>query len=154
MPLRSDWSSTACPIAHSADALSDPWVLMILRELFTARTTFDEIKSATGIADSVLARRLRSMQDADLIVKTGSGYRLTEDGERTLPILHAYAQVSRLTRPDESWGLTIRCAQCGSVPPSADWCPTCAHPLTTSTTLWSRRSLGDVPFHLVTGAPA
>ena len=69
MPLRSDWSSTTCPIAHAADVLADPRVLLVLREMFSGRLRFDELREATGAADSVLARRLASMTDAGLITR-------------------------------------------------------------------------------------
>ena len=32
VPLRSDWSEAACPIARSLDVVGDPWVLLVLRE--------------------------------------------------------------------------------------------------------------------------
>ena len=97
MPLRSDWSTATCPIARSADVLADPWVLLILRELFSGRTRFDELRDATGAADSVLARRLASMTEAGLVRRDDErGYLLTEVGRETLPILHAYARFTRV----------------------------------------------------------
>jgi DNA-binding HxlR family transcriptional regulator len=159
MPLRSDWSSTTCPIAHSADVLADPWVLLILRELFSARTRFDQLREATGAADSVLSRRLTAMIDAGLIVREDpadprSGYRLTDAGRETLPILHAHARFSRRTDPDGGWGLTVSCARCGEIAESVDWCTRCAAPLDADSTRWARRSLGGVPFALHTGSAA
>ncbi len=155
MPLRSDWSSTTCPIAHAADVLADPWVLLVLREMFSGRLRFDELREATGAADSVLARRLASMTDAGLITReaSGSGYRLTDAGEATLPILHAYANFTRATDPDGPWGLTVTCAQCGVVAASVDRCDQCRAELDAEGTRWARRSMGGTPFAL-TGAAA
>jgi len=152
MALRSDWSTATCPIARSADVLADPWVLLILRELFSGRTRFDQLRDATGAADSVLSRRLSGMVDADLIARdaTGSGYRVTDAGRETLPILHAYARFSQLTDPDGPWGLTVTCARCGTVAASVDWCTSCAAPLDADSTRWARRSLGGTPFALLT----
>lgn len=157
MPLRSDWSSTTCPIAHSADVLGDPWVLLILREMFSGRSRFDQLRDATGAADSVLARRLSAMLDAGLVVRDGeprSGYRLTDAGRETLPVLHAHARFTRATDPDGEWGLTVSCARCGELAASVDWCTHCAEPLDADSTLWARRSMGDSPFALVTGSAA
>ncbi|WP_435748987.1 winged helix-turn-helix transcriptional regulator [Microbacterium sp. PMB16] len=151
MPLRSDWSSTTCPIARSADVLADPWVLVILRELFSGRSRFDQLRDATGAADSVLARRLSSMIDAGLLARSGeprAGYRLTDAGRETLPILHAYARFSRVTDPDDEFGLTVTCGRCGEPAASVDWCPSCAAPLDADSTLWARRSMGGTPFAL------
>lgn len=159
MPLRSDWSTSTCPIAHAADALADPWVLLILREAFSGRTRFDELRAATGAADSVLARRLRGMVDAGLVHRDDAGgYALTGAGAATLPVLHAYARFTRAVDPDGPWGLTIACARCGAVADAADWCPSCAQPIDATTTTWARRSMGGEPFRLhvpsSAGAPA
>lgn len=153
MPLRSDWSSATCPIAHAADVLADPWVLLVLREMFSGRLRFDELRDATGAADSVLARRLASMTDAGLIERDERGYRLTASGEATLPILHAYAQFTRITDPDGPWGLTVTCGQCGAIAASVDRCDACGAELDAEGTRWARRSMGGTPFAL-TGAAA
>ncbi len=159
MPLRSDWSSATCPIARSADVLADPWVLLVLRELFSGRTRFEQLRDATGAADSVLSRRLTSMAEADLVVREDpdegrSGYRLTEAGRQTLPILHAYARFARATDPEGPWGLTVSCGRCGEVSGSVDWCATGAAPLDADSTRWARRSMGGEPFALLTGHAA
>lgn len=149
MPLRSDWSATTCPIAHAADVLADPWVLILLRELFSGRSRFDELRAASGAADSVLARRLRSMESAGLILRADTGgYGLTASGRATLPILHAYAQFSRTLEPEGAWGLTVSCARCGTVAESADRCVRCGSALDADGTMWSRRSMGGEPFAL------
>lgn len=151
MPLRSDWSASSCTIAHAADVLADPWILLVLRELFSGRDTFDALRSATGAADSVLARRLRTMTDHDLIARRdGGGYDLTRRGAATLPILHAYARYTTETDPDGPWGLVIACARCHQAAVSADWCTTCATPLDAASTTWSRPSMGGTPFALAT----
>lgn len=155
MPLRSDWSSATCPIAHSADVLADPWVLLILREMFSGRTRFDALREATGAADSVLSRRLTAMADAGLVEREGrAGYRMTDAGRATLPILHAYARFTTVTDPDGPWGLTVTCGRCGEVAASADWCAPCAAPLDADSTRWSRCSMGDEPFALTVGSAA
>lgn len=158
MPLRSDWSSATCPIARSADVLADPWVLLILREMFSGRLRFDELREATGAADSVLARRLTSMADAGLVEREGigsrAGYRLTDAGRETLPILHAYARFSRVTDPDGPWGLTVSCGRCGEVAASVDRCIACDTPLDADSARWARRSMGGAPFALAGGASA
>lgn len=157
MPLRSDWSTSTCPIARSADVLADPWVLLILRELFSGRTRFDQLRDATGAADSVLARRLSSMVDAGLLAREEEprpGYSLTDAGRETLPILHAYARFSRATDPDGPWGLRVSCGRCGEAAASVDWCARCAAPLDADSTRWARQGMGGVPFALRTGDAA
>jgi DNA-binding HxlR family transcriptional regulator len=154
MPLRSDWSSSTCPIAHAADVLADPWVLVLLRELFSGRSRFDELRAASGAADSVLARRLRTMEEAGVIARVDAGgYALTPDGRATLPILHSYARFTRTVEPGGPWGLAIACARCGEAAEAADWCVRCAAPLDADTTTWSRQSVGGGrPFALAASA--
>ncbi len=154
MPLRSDWSASTCPIAHGADVLADPWVLLILREAFSGRARFDELRAGTGAADSVLARRLRSMVDAGLLARVDGAYVVTATGAEALPVLHAYARFTRAVDPEGPWGLTIACARCGTVADAADWCPSCARTLDAATTTWARRSMGGEPFRLHVGAAA
>lgn len=157
MPLRSDWSSATCPIARSADVLADPWVLLILRELFSGRHRFDELREATGAADSVLSRRLTAMTEAGLVERettARAGYRLTDAGRETLPILHAYARFSRVTDPDGAYGLTVTCGRCGETAVSVDWCAHCAEPLDADSARWARRSMGGQPFALASGEAA
>ena len=127
--------------------------------MFSGRTRFDELRDATGAADSVLSRRLSSMGDADLISREDpdagrSGYRLTDAGRETLPILHAYARFARITDPDGPWGLTISCGRCGDEAQSVDWCATCSAPLDADSTRWARRSMGGEPFALPSGRAA
>jgi len=152
MPLRSDWSTSTCPIARAADVLADAWVLVLLRELFSGRSRFDELRTASGAADSVLARRLRTMEEAGLVVRADGGYALTSDGAATLPILHAYARFTRSVDPDGPWGLAVACARCGTSAEAADWCVTCAAPLGATSTTWARRSMGGRPFRLAVPA--
>lgn len=155
MALRSDWSSSTCPIAHAADVLADPWVLLVLREAFSGRTRFDELREATGAADSVLARRLKSMVEAGILHRdAGATYTVTDAGAQTLPILHAYARFTRAVEPDGPWGLTIACARCGTVADAADWCAVCDQPIDAGSTTWARKSLGGEPFRLYLGRDA
>ncbi|MFK4788333.1 winged helix-turn-helix transcriptional regulator [Microbacterium sp. ZW T5_56] len=152
MPLRSDWSDAGCIIARAADVLADPWVLVTLRELFSGRHRFDELRDATSAADSVLARRLRTMTEAGLVERHASGgYTLTATGELTLPILHAYAGFTRAVEPPNDGGLRISCARCAAEAVSADWCPRCAAPLDAESTTWMRPSMGE-PFRVTVGS--
>ncbi len=143
MPLRSDWSAASCPIARSADVLADPWVLLVLRELFSGHVRFDELARATGAAESVLARRLRTLTEHGLVGRRkDGGYGLTSSGRETLPILHAYAMYSTRVEPDADWGMRLAYARCGTALSSPDRCTACDLPVDVESTSWSRRSMG------------
>lgn len=156
MALRSDFSDHVCSMARGVDVLGDPWVVLILRELFVGVARFDAIVEATGGAESVVARRLVTLVDRGLVVKvpyeTGARerfeYRLTDAGLDTLPVLHALSRWAAVHAP-EPRSVGIECARCGTEPPSADWCPTCDAPLTAETTAWWRGSQPNVRTPLV-----
>src|SRR6202043_3264520 len=109
----------ACTIARGVDVLGDPWVVLVLRELFQAHGRFDEIVARTGGAESVISRRLALLLDRGLIVKVPyrsasrarMEYRLTESGRDTLPVLHALSQWSaKHTRDGRR--IQIECLRC------------------------------------------
>ena len=55
MPLRSDWSTKACPIARGLDVLGDPWVLLVLREQIPASDRWWVWTCAVGVAMGLFA---------------------------------------------------------------------------------------------------
>lgn len=99
MPLRSDWSDALCPIRRSLDVLGDPWVLLIIRDVLHGRGRFDALRESLGISDAVLSRRLRTMVEANLLIRvdypdggrTRHGYAATEAAAELLPILQQLA---------------------------------------------------------------
>lgn len=160
MPLRSDWSAKPCPIARSLDVLGDPWVVVILRELFTGNERFDGLRDRLEVADTVLSKRLNVLVDAGLVdpVQYGGGsararyeYRLTGAGRETLPVLHALAQWGAKHKSDgdlRSSTLEISCARCGETANSADWCTVCNLPLDAASTQWRRPTDSSVALRL------
>lgn len=153
MALRSDWSQKACPMARGINALGDPWVLLILRELFAGASRFDELRDRTGAADNVLTNRLAAMADAGLVVREPYrdgqrpryDYRLTESGADALPVLHAYALwADRHAPADRSAGrFRLVCRECGRESTRGDACSSCGEALTTDTASWVRPSSVD-----------
>lgn len=162
MPLRSDWSAKSCPIARSLDALGDAWTLVVLRELFVGNNRFDGLRDELGIADNVLATRLRAIVDAGLAHKVAYGgtsrpryeYRLTEAGRDALPVLHALARWGdkHSAAPAGVQPLLIACATCGTPSPSTDWCVSCQSPLTVENTEWHRPGKPGAPIRLATAS--
>jgi DNA-binding HxlR family transcriptional regulator len=147
-PLRSDWSEAHCPVARSLDVVGDPWILLILRDALLGSRRFDQFRRSLGIADNVLARRLASMVEADLLWKTPyrdetgrerQEYRLTKAGEELMPVLHALVLwgEKHLPRSDHHQ-LGIVHTPCGAQTHSADRCDGCGEPLTPETVSWTR----------------
>jgi DNA-binding HxlR family transcriptional regulator len=62
-----------CPIARAAEILAERWTPIILRNLLLGATTFGEVADgAPGISRTLLAYRLRELEQAGVIDRTGS----------------------------------------------------------------------------------
>ena len=93
-----------CPISCSLDIWGDKWSLLIIRDLMFAKkcTYGDFLKSAEGIATNILASRLQSLEENEIIEKSDHPqskakvlYRLTQKGIDLFPILmeiHLWAE--------------------------------------------------------------
>jgi DNA-binding HxlR family transcriptional regulator len=154
MPLRSDWSTKACPIARGLDVLGDPWVLLVLREVLLGARRYDELRTALGAADNVLSNRLRRLVDGGLLVRRPYGtrarprweYHLTEAGADALPVLHALAQWGNRHTPAPLGPMRVVHRACGCETGSADRCDACGEALTAENVAWEKPS---DPGHLV-----
>jgi len=158
MPLRSDWSDKSCPIARGLDVLGDAWTLVVLRELFVGTIRFDGLRRELGAADKVLSARLGRMVELGLVERVPYGgtvrprveYRLTAAGRECLPVLHALALWGDKHTNPPGWArpMAITCTVCGQATVSADWCATCAQPLTVERTAWTRPGGNGPPVQL------
>jgi DNA-binding HxlR family transcriptional regulator len=93
-----------CPIAKSLEILGDRWTLLIIRDLLTGTTHFNDLeRGLPGISRALLARRLRQLQQAGIVEKRQNAagrqstpYRLTQAGQELLSVL----------MPLRTWGET------------------------------------------------
>ena len=60
-----------CYVSHASEFLSEPWTMLILREfmIFGGTRRFEQLYSALGISRNVLTKRLRRLQELNLIKK-------------------------------------------------------------------------------------
>jgi len=93
-----------CGLARSLDLIGERWTLLIVRELARGPKRFGDLTSSLqGIGTNLLAARLRSLQDAGIIVHEEMapsgvpGYALTDRGRALVPMLESLAL----------WGLEI-----------------------------------------------
>lgn len=77
-----------CPVARASEILAERWTPIILRDMLGGASTFTEIAvGAPGISRTLLATRLRELQQAEVVYTTpnptgrGSRYHLTEAGK-------------------------------------------------------------------------
>ncbi|QLY29166.1 winged helix-turn-helix transcriptional regulator [Nocardia huaxiensis] len=77
-----------CPISRALDLLGERWSLLIMRDLLTGTTRFNDLaRGLPGLSRSLLVKRLRRFERAGLVEKMGSRYLLTEAGRELEPIL-------------------------------------------------------------------
>ena len=87
-----------CPIAKAVEILGDRWTLLIVRDLLTGVSHFNELeRGLPGISRGLLAERLRLLQRMGIVVKhTGLGgprrteYRLTQAGQELNTVIQAF----------------------------------------------------------------
>src|ERR1051326_5478148 len=87
---------SGCPVSISLEAFGDRWSLLIIRDLMVrGYRTFKEFQqSGEGIATNILADRLRTLEEAGIILAEPEqsdgrrgNYRLTEKGIDLAPVL-------------------------------------------------------------------
>lgn len=73
-----------CSIARSLDVLGDWWNVLIVLECMWGSTKFDEFQRNQGISKGILSKRLKLLQEHDILskraVQGGTEYKLTEKG--------------------------------------------------------------------------
>jgi DNA-binding HxlR family transcriptional regulator len=77
-----------CPVAAASQVFAERWTPIILRELLSGTSRFNEIRNGMPlISRTLLARRLRELEDAGVVESRplsggrGREYRLTKAGE-------------------------------------------------------------------------
>lgn len=85
-----------CPVARASEILAERWTPLIVRELLAGSHRFNEIERALpGISRSLLASRLRRLEDAGVLVRLPYGearvpeYHLSEAGRELRPVIEA-----------------------------------------------------------------
>ena len=63
----SDYDSSSCSIARTAQVLGDRWTVLVVRDLFNGVRRFDALQAHLGIARDVLTKRLRLLVDEGLV---------------------------------------------------------------------------------------
>lgn len=79
-----------CPIAQVAILLSDPWTMLIIRDLLKKEMRFSELeKSLVGISTRTLTNKIKNLEAEGVIVKKGLFYVITSSGKKLEKVLDA-----------------------------------------------------------------
>lgn len=85
-----------CPIAKASQLLGERWTLLIVRELLSGSTRFNQLRRyLPRISPTLLKTRLRMLEDEGIVVRVRAidrsslEYQLTEAGRELGPVLNA-----------------------------------------------------------------
>ena len=127
---RASLATQPCPVARTLDVVGEWWTLLIIRDAILGARRFEEFK-ATGIADNILAVRLKKLAEAGIFKRRRYQthpdryeYLLTEKGGSLAPVVLALRSWGkRFTKgPDTSRIVHKGCG--GGIEPSFR-CTTC-----------------------------
>jgi DNA-binding HxlR family transcriptional regulator len=97
---------TFCPVGAALNVVGERWALLIVRDLFLGPRRYSELqKGLGGIPTDILAARLRTLQEQEVVRQIGKGraqrYELTEAGQALGPVLRELGRwgADRLTLP-------------------------------------------------------
>jgi DNA-binding HxlR family transcriptional regulator len=109
-------SDAECAIAQALGVVGEWWTLLIVREVAGGRYRFDDLHTELGLSRKILAERLRTLVENQVLVKQlycsrppRYEYRLTPMGQGLLPVLVALQDWgSRFVLGDGSLTATAR----------------------------------------------
>lgn len=89
-----------CPVSSTLDLIGDRWSLLVVRSLMVgARRYSDLLAMPEKIATNILADRLKRLEAAGIVARSGRGaqvrYALTPTGAALLPVIQALADWGR-----------------------------------------------------------
>jgi DNA-binding HxlR family transcriptional regulator len=139
---RTPLGQVACSIARATDLFGDAWTALIMRDVLTGITRFDDLAGDLGISRKVLAARLSRLVEEGVLVRERyqdrpprEHYRATEKGEELYPVLLALmAWGDRWYAEAEGPPARIRHLECGHDTTAVTSCAHCGKPLTVANT--------------------
>ncbi|QPB18855.1 MULTISPECIES: winged helix-turn-helix transcriptional regulator [Rhizobium] len=94
--MANDGYNQFCPVAKACEVLEPRWTLLLLCEMWSGSTRFNEIRRGVpGMSPTLMSKRLRQMEESGLITrsenksKSGINYRTTKIADELEPIVKA-----------------------------------------------------------------
>jgi DNA-binding HxlR family transcriptional regulator len=82
-----------CPVSRTLDVVGERWTLLIVRDLLVGTTRFNDLaRGLPGLSRSLLTKRLRHLERAGVVTRTGQHYLLTPSGRALEPIVFGMAE--------------------------------------------------------------
>lgn len=77
-----------CPISRALEIIGERWTLLIVRDMLVGTTRFNDLaRGLPGLSRSLLTKRLRELERADLVERLDGEYLLTDAGNELRPIV-------------------------------------------------------------------
>jgi len=77
-----------CPIARVATLLSDPWTMLIIRDLLKKEMRFSDLeRSLEGISSRTLTNKIKHLEEEKIILKKDIYYSITKKGSELKKVL-------------------------------------------------------------------
>ena len=91
-----------CPIAKVATLLSDPWTMLIIRDLLKKEMRFSDLeRSLEGISSRTLTNKIKHLEGENIIYKKDIYYSLTKTGiklKKVIDAMSAYGKSINLNK--------------------------------------------------------
>lgn len=86
-----------CPVAMAAEIVASRWTLVLLGEMHSGSTRFNEIRRGVPrMSPALLSKRLKELENHGVVRRVttlhGTEYRLTDAGHDLKPIIHALGE--------------------------------------------------------------
>lgn len=90
LPAEASIYGQFCPVAMAAELLATRWTLVVLGEMLSGSTRFNEIRRGVPrMSSALLVKRLRDLETAGVLVHAGGEYVLTAAGRDLAPIVQS-----------------------------------------------------------------
>jgi DNA-binding HxlR family transcriptional regulator len=131
------FSSMQCSLARGLDRMGDPWVPLIIRDLFAGVMRFDDLAEDLGISRNLLTQRLKDLVKNKIVVRRvyqtrpqRYEYLLSPAGRDLVPIIMALtAWGDRWAQPKEGAPVEFIHAACGKTFRPEVVCSVCGEPI-------------------------
>lgn len=108
-PTENTTEEYGCPVAKTADLISNKWTPLIIRDLRKGPLRFSELeRSLKGISPKTLSERLKRLEESSVVerqcfaeVPPRVEYHLTDKGEALMPIITCMREYGKAWLTDD-----------------------------------------------------